>query len=122
MTIQTPANDRASDFIYYWDVIRRDALEFGRWPWPDPIPEYEFALPAHRYRADWAFPDQMVLVEVDGGRWKPGGGRHATDQDRDRNNFATSQGWRVLHFSPQQLADDPTGCVNMVVAALRWKP
>lgn len=120
MTIQTPHADRAADFVFCWQVIAQTEREFcGDWP-PDPVPEFKFDG-QRKWRFDWAWPSARVAVEVDGGRWRAGGGRHGSDPDRVKLNTATAQGWRILHFSPKQLEDDPTTCVNIVVAALRWK-
>jgi len=88
-----------------------------------PLTEYQFATSVgRRFRFDYAWPDKTgkcggVAVEIDGGQWTPHGGRHATDADRTKLNFAACLGWRVLRFSGSMLCD-PEGCVNMVVWAL----
>jgi hypothetical protein len=69
---------------------------------PPASREYRFA-PGRGYRFDFAWIEQRVACEVDGGQWAAGGGRHATDADRDKLNLAAVLGWRVLRFSP---ADD----------------
>ena len=74
--------------------------------------------PGRRWRFDWARPSEKVAVEVDGGRWMPGGGRHGSDADRCKLNEAAALGWRVLRFSPKQLRDDPLGCADVVRRAL----
>ncbi len=79
--------------------------------------EWLFA-PGRRYRFDFAWPERMVAVEVDGGQWKAGGGRHNTDGDRDKMNLAVILGWRVMHFSAQRLEADPDRCVAEIRAAL----
>lgn len=84
---------------------------------PAPRTELEF-VEGCRYRFDYAWPDEQVAVEVDGGQWMPYGGRHARDKDRDKHNLATAEGWLVFHFSPQQLVDDPGACVRLVIRAL----
>ena len=87
---------------------------------PDLIPgcvrEYYFH-PERGWRLDYAWPAARLAVEVDGGQWAPGGGRHATDKDRDKLNHAAALGWRVLRFSPAML-DNPAACVALVEAAL----
>ena len=83
-----------------------------------PVTEYEFAASiGRRFRFDWAWLAAKVAVEVDGGQYAYRGGRHATDADREKLNFAAAMGWRVLRFSGTMLRD-PEGCVNMVVWAL----
>lgn len=83
---------------------------------PAPVRELVF-YPGRRWRFDFAWEAQRVAVEVDGGAWAPGGGRHATDADRDKLNHA-ALAWRVLRFSPQQVERDPAGCVELVRRAL----
>jgi hypothetical protein len=78
---------------------------------PAPEREYVFA-PPRKWRADFAFPG--LLVVVDGGVWAPGGGRHAGDKDKDKLNQAACLGYKVLRFSPQQIAADPAGCVDLI--------
>lgn len=80
--------------------------------------EYRFA-PPRRWRFDFALVGFALAVEVDGGRWLPGGGRHGSDADRTKLNEAAAMGWRVLRFSPKQLKDDPLGCADVVRRALR---
>jgi len=114
------ASGSAVDFLALW---RR--LADG---WPEPVAELRFH-DRRRWRFDWAWeyePDLetggalplRIALEVDGGRWAPGGGRHATDADREKLNHAASAGWLVLRVSPQQLRRDPRGIVSMLQAAI----
>ena len=71
---------------------------------PEPEPEYAFARQlGRRWRFDFAWPALMLAVEVDGGSWVPGGGRHTRgagfEADHDKFNRATLLGWRVLRFT-----------------------
>jgi very-short-patch-repair endonuclease len=58
-----------------------------------------------RWRFDFAWPDYMVAVEVDGGIYI--GGRHNRGQgfkkDCEKQNAAVLDGWRVLHFTTSHL-------------------
>ena len=77
---------------------------------PEPEPEYPFAKHlGRRWRFDFAWPDLMLAVEVDGGAWVPGGGRHTRGAgfaaDHDKFNRATLLGWRVLRFTSRHLED-----------------
>jgi very-short-patch-repair endonuclease len=58
-----------------------------------------------------------LAVEIDGGRYAPGGGRHAGDGDREKLNVATILGWRVLRFSTQQVEREPERVVEVIVLA-----
>ena len=75
---------------------------------PIPVPEYHFH-PKRRWRFDWAFPDHHVAVEVQGGAFLAGGGRHTRGDGfrRDTEKFreAAILGWRVLPVLPEQMAD-----------------
>lgn len=84
---------------------------------PPATREYAFA-PGRGWRFDFAWPEQLLAVEVDGGVHAPRGGRHATDGDRAKLNAAAVAGWRVLRFSPQMLDRDPAGVVAQIRQAL----
>ena len=106
--------DKAALFLHYWTIVVGTDERV-----PQPTPEYQFH-PARKWRLDWAWPDVKVGLEVDGGVWMPGGGRHAKDDDREKTNaLAAAAGWLVFHFSPQMLENDPTACV-MQVAETVW--
>ncbi len=68
---------------------------------PAPVPEHEFH-PTRKWRFDWAWPSEMVALEIDGGAWT--GGRHTRGQgfvdDQEKRNEAVLLGWRVLHCVP----------------------
>ena len=76
--------------------------------------------PPRRWRFDFAFERERVAVEVDGGQWVPGGGRHNTDKDREKLNEAGALGWRVLRFSGEQVQSNPSACLDVLRAALAW--
>ncbi len=70
-----------------------------------PIPEYKFH-PKRRWRFDFAWPQLMIAIEIEGGIWFPSGGRHnrpvGYQKDLEKYNHATKLGWRVFRFTPQQ--------------------
>ena len=65
-----------------------------------PEREYRFA-PTGRYRFDFAFPEAMIAVEIEGGTWSKG--RHTRpkgfEEDCRKYNLAAIFGWRVLRFT-----------------------
>lgn len=67
---------------------------------PPDAEEYRFA-PPRRFRADFAYLDARILVEVEGatyanGRHNRGGGY---ESDCIKYNLAALLGWRVLRFT-----------------------
>lgn len=108
-----PRIDMAPLWVQAWDAYCSERFKQMP-PW---IPEYRFDN-TRRWRFDWARPFNRIAVEVDGGRWMPGGGRHGSDADREKMNAAAADGWRVFRFSPTQLTSDPRGCVAEVERAL----
>ena len=67
---------------------------------PEPMTEYRFD-PKRRWRADFAWPDRMLLVEVEGAHWV--GGRHTRgsgfDNDCEKYNEAALGGWSVIRVT-----------------------
>jgi len=73
---------------------------------PLPEREYRFA-PPRRFRADFAYPDKKLLIEVEGGVWVRGahtrGGHY--NSDCEKYNLATLKGFRVLRFTSNMIKD-----------------
>jgi very-short-patch-repair endonuclease len=69
-----------------------------------PKAEYKF-LKNRRFRFDFAWPDIMVAVEIEGGVFS--GGRHTRGmgytRDLEKYNLATLHGWRVFRFTTQDV-------------------
>lgn len=72
---------------------------------PKLIPEYKFH-PTRKWRFDFAYPEYMLAIEIDGGGYI--NGRHNRESgrilEREKFNTATTLGWRVLHFTPTEVA------------------
>ena len=68
------------------------------------------------YAYDFAWPEQKIDVEIDGGT-------HLTDKvkriDERRDIFSKSKGWTVLRFTAKEVKDDVTKCVNKLKENLR---
>jgi len=66
-----------------------------------PEPEREYHFCKRRWRFDFAYPDQMIAIECEGGTWS--GGRHSRGQgfedDCIKYNTAAIMGWVVLRFT-----------------------
>lgn len=81
-----------------------------------PVPEYRFTHP-RKWRFDYAWPDQMIAVEIEGGIWSRG--RHTRGsgfiKDMEKYNEAGKLGWRVFRFTPQQLQSGEAQAFMMTV-------
>jgi very-short-patch-repair endonuclease len=65
--------------------------------------------------ADLCFPDQRLVVEVDGpSHWLPG----AAARDRRRDRQLHDLGWRVLRFAVYEVDEDLDAVVAEVLRAL----
>ncbi len=84
-------------------LLLRDIRAVGL---PDPVREFPFAHP-RKYRADFAWPDARLLVEVEGGAYSQG--RHTRGagytEDCRKYDLAVLLGWRVLRFTGEMVRD-----------------
>lgn len=76
---------------------------------------------------DFTFHEQKVIVEIDGGIWRPGGGAHSHPIDIRRNmtkqNDAALAGFIVLRFTPEEVkAGHAIALTQRVLATRGWKP
>lgn len=66
--------------------------------------EYKF-MPSRRWRADFAWEDAHLLIEIEGGVWS--GGRHLTPRgflnDAEKYLTATLLGWTVIRLTAPQI-------------------
>lgn len=75
--------------------------------WPEP--ETERALiPGRRFRCDFVWEAQKLVLEVQGGVWLPKGGHtggQAQIDDMEKMNLLTLLGYRILLCTPKQVVD-----------------
>lgn len=79
---------------------------------PEPEREYKFH-PVRQWRADFAWPNQMLLLEIEGGIWlsttQEHGKGHAHPErfeaDVQKYNAATLSGWRLLRATAKTIRD-----------------
>ena len=75
------------------------ALQCEQAGFPAPLREYA-AVPGRRFRWDFAWPEQRVLVEINGGTYAHMG--HSTGpgiaRDYEKSNLAMLAGWRMFVF------------------------
>ena len=84
-----------------------------------PYPEVEYKFhPTRRWRFDFAWPDQKLAVEVEGGVFS--NGRHSRGkgftEDCVKYNQAVILGWRVLRFTTSQITQNEA--VDIIKSAL----
>lgn len=69
--------------------------------------QYPFAKPHREYRADFAWPAYQLIVEINGGTWRKGGGAHSHPvsivHDMERTQVAVWLGWYILPFTPDEV-------------------
>ena len=84
---------------------------------PEPVREYQ-AVPKRKFRYDFAFVQEKLLVEVQGGIWIRGSHARPKGITRDMTklNLAQLAGWRVLQFSPAMVRSGEA--VKMIAKAL----
>lgn len=109
------SQDKSELFLHYWRILAPVTIVQSDC-------EYHFDHVLRRkHRFDFAFIDAKLAIEIDGGQFKPRGGRHATELDKEKMNFAAMLGWRVMHYTPQMIERDPQTVINQVIAALNQK-
>lgn len=89
-----------------WEkIVARLVVEEGL---PKPVIEYPFSRSlGRRHRFDLAWPERMLALEIDGGVWMRGGGRHNRGsgflRDQEKFNLAAQLGWRILRCTPDDI-------------------
>ena len=74
--------------------------------------------PIRRWRFDYAHRDLMIAIEIDGGAWSRG--RHTRGagfvKDMEKRNTAQILGWRVFHFTPDQITTTMPTVIREAIA------
>jgi Protein of unknown function (DUF559) len=85
---------------------------------PAPALQYPLRLRAvGPVRLDFAWPEEMVAVEIDGFRWHADPESHA--HDSARANALAAGGWIVLRATPTELRDRPSEILTALRRRLR---
>ena len=84
--------------------------------WPQAQREWPL-VEGRRFRGDIAFPQERLVVEVDGFQHH---GKYLTDfkRDRERQNLMTIAGWRILRFAAGDVPGDTQACCLLIAMAL----
>ncbi|MDQ4095581.1 MAG: endonuclease domain-containing protein, partial [Actinomycetota bacterium] len=100
------------------DLLPRSVLEMRyqeeaeRTKLPPALLQHPVANEGKRYLIDFAYPEQMLAVELDG--WRFHGGRAAWEADIERSNALVAWGWRVLRGTWRSLQDNPQLLIRRV--------
>jgi very-short-patch-repair endonuclease len=88
---------------------------------PPYEPEYHFDTPDSKRRLDFAWVDQRVGVEVQGGLWGMQAHNHPTSIGKDyrKLNAAQLKGWIVLQFSGDMIEKEMPEVLRLIEQALR---
>jgi very-short-patch-repair endonuclease len=69
---------------------------------PQPVKEFKFC-PTRRWRIDFAWPDHLLALEIEGGIYTQG--RHTRgsgfQKDIEKYNELTLCGWKLLRSTPR---------------------
>lgn len=88
----------------------------------DFVREHRFSL-VRRWRFDFAWPAQLVAVEIEGGQWRRGShlrpGRYGADCDK--YNAAALGGWVVLRFTTDHVLKRTRQMIDSIRQALGVK-
>lgn len=71
---------------------------------PIPIKEYKFH-PTRKWKIDWAWPNHLIALEVEGAIWTQG--RHTRGsgflKDMEKYNELAVLGWRLIRTTPIEI-------------------
>lgn len=99
-------------------VLERRALRtLKRAGLPRPVLQYAVPFPDRTYHLDFAWPDALLALEVDG--WDGHRMRGRFDRDRERLNRLQAAGWLVLHYTSRMDADLLVRPVRIALASRR---
>jgi very-short-patch-repair endonuclease len=87
---------------------------------PLPIPQHPVQTRNGVRYLDFAYPDAMIAIELDG--LEAHTGRRALESDRARQNDLEELGWSFRRFLWTQVRADPTGVATIIGTALGLVP
>lgn len=81
---------------------------------PEPEAQYEIRAESRTFYADFCWPELGLIVECDSWRWH--GGKLKSERDRERDHLLTIAGWRVIHFTRNQIRHEAEATGRKLVA------
>jgi very-short-patch-repair endonuclease len=107
-------SNREIQFQNLWKILAPD--------FPEPETQHKFHS-TRRWRFDFAWTDQRVAVEIDGGTFSRGKSGHTTGighhKDCEKFNAAQILGWRVLKYTSKHLDQQPAQIVDQIKELLQ---
>jgi very-short-patch-repair endonuclease len=100
---------------------------------PEPVRQHRWATELvnangkrRQFKADFAWPEFRLLVEVQGGIWRPGGGAHShplnLERDIERQQCAALLRWYVFPVTTDDVKSGKAiGLVTRALEALGWR-
>jgi len=81
-----------------------------------PVPQYEVRAPDGSFvcRADFAYPERKILIELDSEAHHMDA--EAFHGDREKQNRAQRLGWTVYRFTWRQVVTDPTATLDLLAS------
>jgi|WetSurSiteA1Bulk_404760.scaffolds.fasta_scaffold57130_2 very-short-patch-repair endonuclease len=130
--------DKKALFITALSVARQEQAEIGAPLAPLPVGEYYFANHLRRpttnrkymFRFDFAWPEQKIAVEIDGGNYmvkrRADGtlmaiGHHTAPSDYEKINLSQELGWTVFRYTVEMIKKRPELCAAQVIRAINSK-
>lgn len=80
------------------------------------LPKAQFQHPVGSYEIDFAYPELLLAIEVDG--YGPHSSRRAFQKDRDRQNELVARGWTVLRFTWADVVKRPDHVARLIREAI----
>lgn len=77
----------------------------------------QFHVAGTRYHLDFAVPDCLLAIEIDGHQWHSTRQQRQHDSQRDR--ILTGLGWRVLRFTASEILRNADGCAAEVLTIIK---
>jgi len=89
---------------------------------PVPVREHRFHA-KRRWRFDFAWPDLMIAVEIEGGTWSRGQSRHTSGKgyegDCEKYSTAAIDGWCVIRATSSMVTSGKA--INLLILAVSNK-
>ena len=113
---RSPKEELENSFRTHWTLLFGDL----------PMPVRQYPIRNHATGRDWkldfAWVEERLAVEIQGGAWTGGGHNTAKGQHSDycRHNELTRRGWRILYFNTiacKNMAEVVTDCAEILCAA-----